>query len=74
MAQGINTGIGHDDDGNIDDRRIVGWVLVLLAVGMGIFGVWRDSGNAVEMAQTFLWPGVTALGITVVEKFRQGGR
>lgn len=67
-----NTGLGHDDDGNLDDRRIVGWVLVLLAVGMGVFGVWRDSANAVEMAQTFLWPGVTALGITVVEKMRRG--
>ena len=69
-----NTGLGHDDDGNIDDKRVAGWVLVILAVGLGIFGVWRDSANAVQMAETFLWPGVVALGISVGEKFsRRGG-
>jgi|OM-RGC.v1.034553111 hypothetical protein len=68
-----NTGLMHDDDGHVDDKRVVGWILVAFAVGMGLFGVWRDSANAVAMAQTFLWPGITALGITVVEKMRRQG-
>jgi len=69
-----NTGLGHDDDGNIDDKRVAGWVLVVLAVGLGIFGVWKDSANAVQMAETFLWPGIVALGITVGEKLSRGTR
>ncbi len=37
-----DTGIGHDDDGNVDDKRIAGWILVVTAVVMGIADLFRS--------------------------------
>jgi hypothetical protein len=67
----LDTGLGHDDDGNVDDRRIAGWVLIVAAIVMGIadlFGMF--SANEV-IVQGFLYSGALLFGSTVAEKFKR---
>ena len=65
-----NTGLGHDDDGNIDDKRVAGWVMFAVALGLIGYGAFKESPVILEYARMAIWPAITALGIGVVEKFR----
>jgi hypothetical protein len=73
------TKLGQDDDGNLDDKRVAGWVLFAVFLGLVIYGVAFQSpesaGVTMEYSRMTLWASVTALGIGVVEKFsaKRGG-
>lgn len=65
-----NTGIGHDDDGNVDDRRVAAWVLMIAILGLGWFGIWREVEFATQIFSGGIWAAVALFGSTVAEKFR----
>lgn len=66
-----NTGIGHDDDGNLDDRRIAAWVLMIAILGLAWFGIQSDTSFTVEIFQGGVWASVALFGSTVAEKFKR---
>lgn len=66
------TGIGHDDDGNVDDKRVASWLMLAIAAGMGIYAITlSEAGSATELVQAFLLAGVGLMAPTVAEKFRK---
>lgn len=67
------TGLFHDDDGNVDDRRIAGWVLVAAAIAAGILAIFApgEANSASEIALGFMWGGIALMGVTVSEKFKR---
>jgi hypothetical protein len=76
MSEEKNTGIGHDDDGNVDDGRVAGWVFVAIMVGLagiGMFGSTENSTTAIEMIRVFVWPSLILLGASgVKDKIKRG--
>jgi hypothetical protein len=68
-----NTGLFHDDDGNLDDRRIFGAVMLAAAVAAGTLAIFvTDTPNAAsEIALGFMWGGIALMGVTVGEKFKR---
>ena len=66
-----NTGVGHDDDGNVDDKRIAGWILVITAVGMGIADLFSVMTANERIVEGFLFAGALLFGSTVAEKFKR---
>lgn len=68
------TGIGHDDDGNVDDKRVAAWVMLAVATGMGVYAITlSEAGAATELVQAFLLAGVGLMAPTVAEKFKRKG-
>ncbi|HMA77886.1 MAG TPA: hypothetical protein VKP88_01975 [Candidatus Paceibacterota bacterium] len=68
-----NTGVGHDDDGNVDDKRIAGWVCVAAAIGLAAASILvKSNPPSVDIVRAFLLAGVGLLGATVAEKFKRG--
>lgn len=64
-----NTGLGHDDQGHVDDRRVAGWVMLGAAVGMAVATLWPRYSIDPEIIKAFLLAGVALMGVTVAEKF-----
>mgnify|MGYP000025780607 FL=1 len=68
-----NTGLFHDDDGNLDDRRIFGAVMLLAAITAGVLAIFvaDEANSASEIALGFMWGGIALMGVTVGEKFQR---
>jgi hypothetical protein len=64
------TGIMHDDDGNVDDRRVAAWVLMVAALGLGWFGIHGEVDFTTQIFSAGIWAAVALFGSTVAEKFR----
>jgi len=71
MSDEKKTGLGHDDDGNVDDRRIAGWVLIATAAGMGIADLFAVMTANVEIVLGFITAAALLFGVTVFEKFKR---
>ena len=63
----MSTGIGHDDDGHIDDKRVAGWVCLITAVVLSGAHIFRPVGA--EIIGSFLLAAVGLFAPTVAEKF-----
>lgn len=72
MSEEKNTGMFHDDDGNIDDRRVAAWVLMVAIIGVGVLGIFRETDFVVQIFQGGIWASVALFGSTVAEKFKKG--
>jgi hypothetical protein len=66
----MNTGLFHDDDGNIDDRRIAAWLMLLVVLALAALGVFRGEEIAVQLVEAMIWPTLVLFGATVAEKFK----
>ena len=66
-----NTGMCHDDDGNVDDRRIAGWIVTLVCMYVAIAGLHMENPKSVEILQILIWPAVALMGATIAEKFKK---
>lgn len=64
-----NTGIGHDDDGNVDDRRIAGWLILGAALVISMLDLFGSLTANQAIVNTMFLAGVGLLGATVAEKF-----
>lgn len=64
-----DTGIFHDDEGNVDDRRIAGWIMLIATIAFGVIGVLRDSTVSVQLFNAGSLAAVGLMGATVAEKF-----
>jgi hypothetical protein len=72
MDEAKNTGIGHDDDGNIDDKRVAGWISFVFAMALAVFAVaTSETAESTELVQAFLLAGVGFMVPTVAEKLRK---
>lgn len=69
MAQGLF----RDDDGNLDDRRIAGWILLGVVIALSYSGGFRGSAQAVELVRILVWPAIALMAGTVAEKFGKKG-
>jgi hypothetical protein len=69
-----NTGLGHDDDGNWDDKRVAGWIMLVLIIGLAVWGAWREVEYAIELVRILIWPSMILMGAAVAEKFKPGAR
>jgi hypothetical membrane protein len=63
--------LGQDDDGQLDDKRVAGWILFIATLALAVFGVFKDSTTSVELVRVLIWPAMALLGIGVAEKFRK---
>lgn len=68
-----DVGLFHDDEGNTDDRRIAGWVVLVTSLIIAIIGVITGSPSAEGIFNTSIWAGVALLSTTVAEKFAKRG-
>ncbi len=69
------TGIAHDDDGNVDDKRVAGWILLFASIGLAVASiVVKGNPPSVDIIRTFLFASVGLLGATVAEKFGKRGQ
>ena len=66
------TGLGHDDDGNVDDRRIAGWVIIGTALAISVADLFALFTANQAIVNTMFLAGVGLLGSTVAEKFGSG--
>ena len=66
--------LGHDDDGNIDDKRVSAWILFALIIFLGYQAVTNDSATALSLVELTIWPWMVLMGATVAEKFKPGGK
>lgn len=68
-----NTGLFHDDDGNLDDRRIFGAGMLAAAIAAGVLAIFVTDtpDTASDIALGFMWGGITLMGVTVGEKFHR---
>jgi hypothetical protein len=66
----MSTGLGHDDDGNIDDRRVAAWVLMVAILGLGAFGIHNEVEFTTQIFSGGIWAAVALFGSTVAEKFK----
>jgi len=65
------TGLGHDDDGNIDDKRIAAWVMLVAVLAFAGYGVFWGSQTATGLVGQLVWPTLALFGVSVAEKFRR---
>ena len=65
------TGLGHDDDGNVDDRRIAGWVIIGAALVISILDLFGSLTANQAIVNTMLLAGVGLFGATIAEKFKK---
>jgi len=66
-----DTGLGHDDDGNVDDRRIAAWAMIITALGMGIADMFEFFVANERIVEGFLYAGALLFGSTIAEKFKR---
>lgn len=66
-----DTGLMHDDDGNVDDKRVAGWILVVFALLMGIADLLPFFTANERIVESFLFAGGLLLGATLTEKFKR---
>jgi len=71
MSDEIKTGLGHDDDGNIDDKRIAAWVMLVSVLAFAGYGVFGESQTATGLVGQLVWPTLALFGVSVAEKFRK---
>ena len=69
MSDVKNTGIGHDDDGNIDDKRIAGWITLGTGLAIGVLDLFSAFEAQPAIFNTLVYAGAIMLGVTVFEKF-----
>lgn len=65
------TGIGRDDDGNIDDRRIAAWLIILTALAISVADLFGGLSANEALVSTMFLAGVGLFGATVAEKFKK---
>ena len=66
------TGIAHDDEGNVDDRRVAGWILLFASIGLALASiVVKSNPPSVDIVRAFLLSSVGLFGSTVAEKFKR---
>lgn len=66
------TGIGRDDDGNVDDKRVAGWISFLFAMGLAVFAVASsETAESTKLVEAFLLAGVAFMAPTIAEKFKR---
>jgi hypothetical protein len=71
MKNEHDTGLLHDDDGNTDDRRVAGALMVITALGMAIADLWPVFVANERIVEGLLYAGALLLGSTVAEKFKR---
>jgi hypothetical protein len=64
------TGLGRDDDGNVDDKRIMAWIAFGVVMAIAIAGAVLGFKQAVEIVNALKWIPVVLAVPTVAEKFR----
>lgn len=67
-----NTGLGHDDDGNIDDKRIASWLTFAGLLFLAYQAVINQSQEALRLVEILIWPWMVLMGVTATEKFKPG--
>jgi hypothetical protein len=63
-----NTGFAHDDDGNVDDRRLAGWVMIGIAGFMSLADLFATLTANENIVIAFLASAGLMMGVTVFEK------
>lgn len=69
-----NTGLFHDDDGNVDDKRIAAWLTFAGLVFLSYHAAVNNSTEALKLVEILIWPWMVLMGTTAVEKFKPGAR
>lgn len=64
-------GLGRDDDGNVDDRRIAGWITLIAMLGIAFYGIRHEATFTPELVKPLMLGAVGLLGATVAEKFKR---
>lgn len=64
-------GIGRDDDGNIDDRRVAAWLIILTALTISVADLFGGLSANEALVNTMFLAGVGLFGATVAEKFKK---
>ena len=71
MSDTKNTGLMHDNDGNVDDQRVAGFAFLVTAIGVVI----ADIIPGLETNSELVWPlivgAVGCLAPTVAEKIKR---
>lgn len=67
----MNTGIGHDADGNVDDQRVAGFIFLISAVGVVIASVIPGLNVDSELVWPLVVGAVGCLAPTVAEKIKR---
>lgn len=65
------TGIGHDDDGNVDDRRVAAWLIIVTALAISVLDLFNALSANEALVNTMFLAGVGLFGATVAEKFKR---
>lgn len=58
----------QDGEGNLDDKRIAGWIALIGAGILATVGVIKDSTTAVNIVYALLAFSAACLGITAFER------
>lgn len=66
------TGLMHDDDGHVDDKRVASWVCLAAAIGLSTLAIFQGEAP-VEIIQAFLLASVGLMAPSVAEKFKRPG-
>lgn len=67
-----NRGLFHDDDGNVDDKRIAAWLTFVALCFLGYQSVINQSTEALRLVEIIIWPWMVLMGVTATEKFKPG--
>lgn len=67
-----NTGLFHDDDGNVDDKRIAAWLTFGGILWLVYQAVIQNSPEALQLVELVIWPWMVLMGVTATEKFKPG--
>lgn len=67
-----NTGFLHDDDGNVDDKRIAAWLTFLGLIFLSYQAVINNNQEALRLVELIIWPWMVLMGVTATEKFKPG--
>jgi hypothetical protein len=67
-----NTGLFHDDDGYVDDRRVAGWIILVILIYLGYHAVHAGNATALQLIEVMIWPWMILMGTEVAEKFKPG--
>lgn len=73
MSDIKKTGLGHDDDGNVDDRRVAGWITLGIGLVVGVLDLFSMFEAQAAIFNTLIYAGAVLLGATVFEKFVKKG-